>query len=68
MLTLVGAGEGAFPVGAQARRYYPRPDVVYVPFRDAPLVEWRLLWSSEGATAHVHAFVQAALDVVGGVL
>jgi DNA-binding transcriptional LysR family regulator len=32
LLTLVGAGRGVLPVGAQARRYYARPDVSYVPF------------------------------------
>jgi hypothetical protein len=39
MLTLVGAGEGAFPVGANVRRYYARPDVAYVHLHDAPPLE-----------------------------
>ena len=64
MLTLVGAGRGVFPVGAHARRYYPRPDVTYVPFKDAPPVEWGLLWRADGATARIHAFSQAAHDLV----
>ncbi|MBG0832558.1 LysR family transcriptional regulator [Planomonospora sp. ID67723] len=63
-LTLVGAGQGVFPVGAQARRYYARPDVAYVPFDDAPPVEWGLMWRADGATPHVHAFSQAAWDLV----
>ncbi|GAA3130649.1 LysR family transcriptional regulator [Planomonospora alba] len=64
MLTLVGAGHGVFPVGAQARRYYARPDVVYVPFSDAPPLRWGLLWRADGATARVRAFVQAAHDLI----
>lgn len=64
MLTLIGTGQGAFPVGAQVRRYYVRPDVAYVPFSDAPPLEWGLLWRADGATARVRAFNQAAYDLV----
>ncbi len=66
MLTLIGAGHGVFPVGAQARRYYARPDVAYVPIGDAPPLRWGLLWRADGATARVRAFAQAAQDLVGG--
>ncbi|ROQ26251.1 DNA-binding transcriptional LysR family regulator [Streptomyces sp. PanSC19] len=64
VLTLVGAGEGVFTVGAHARRYFARPDVVYVPFEDAEPVEWGLVWLADGATARVRAFGEAALDLV----
>lgn len=64
ILTLVGAGQGAFPVGSQTRRYYARPDVTYVPLRDAPSLEWGLIWREDGATARVRAFAQAADDLV----
>ncbi|MFG2004970.1 LysR family transcriptional regulator [Spirillospora sp. NPDC048911] len=60
MLTLIGAGHGVLPVGAQARRYYARPDVAYVHIRDAPPLQWGLLWRADSATARVRAFVQAA--------
>ncbi|MFG2848456.1 LysR family transcriptional regulator [Kitasatospora sp. NPDC048296] len=66
-LTLVGAGEGVFVVGAHARRYFARPDVVYVRIADAAPVEWGLVWPAGGATARVRAFGDAALDVVRGV-
>ena len=62
-LTLVGAGRGLFPIGAHMRRYYMRPDVAYVPFRDAPPVHWRLMWRMDGATGRIHAFA-AAHDLV----
>ncbi|MFJ8623585.1 LysR substrate-binding domain-containing protein [Kitasatospora sp. NPDC093550] len=64
-LTLVGAGQGVLPVGAHARRYYPRPDVAYVPLDGAPPLEWGLVWPAEHTTARVRAFAEAAADLVG---
>ncbi|MFI5692480.1 LysR family transcriptional regulator [Kribbella sp. NPDC051586] len=64
VLTLVGAGRGVFPISAHIRRYYMRPDVAYVPFRDAPPVHWRLMWRADGATARVLAFAAAVHDLV----
>ncbi|MEU7933661.1 LysR family transcriptional regulator [Micromonospora echinofusca] len=60
VLTHVGAGLGVFPVGANARRYYARPDVAYVHLDDAPPLQWGLLWRADGATARVRAFAEAA--------
>jgi DNA-binding transcriptional LysR family regulator len=64
LLTLAGAGEGVLPVGAHIRRYYPRPDVAYVPLDGAPRLEWGLVWPDGSATARVHAFAEAAADLV----
>ncbi|MFG2949537.1 LysR family transcriptional regulator [Streptomyces adustus] len=64
VLTLVGAGEGVFAVGAHVRRYFVRPDVVYMPFEDAAPVEWGLVRLAEGATSRVRAFSEAALGLV----
>ncbi|TCC46990.1 LysR family transcriptional regulator [Kribbella pittospori] len=64
ILTLVGAGRGVFLIGAHMRRYYMRPDVAYVPIQDAPPVQWRLMWRTDGATARIHAFATAAHDLV----
>jgi DNA-binding transcriptional LysR family regulator len=60
VLTLVGAGQGVFPVGASVRRYYNRPDVTYVDLRDAAPLQWGLLWRSDAATARVRAFSESA--------
>ncbi|MEV6431551.1 LysR family transcriptional regulator [Nocardia sp. NPDC051463] len=62
ILTLVGAGEGAFIVGAQVTRFYLRPDVTYLPFDDAPPVEWGFVWRSSRETARVRAFNDAAVE------
>ncbi|SFW87534.1 LysR family transcriptional regulator [Amycolatopsis australiensis] len=64
LLTLAGAGAGVLPVGAHVRRYYPRPDVAYVPLADAPLLEWGLVWRAGAGTARVRAFAEAAADLV----
>ena len=64
MLALVGAGKGVYPVPTQATQFYVRPDVAYVPIRDAPPFEWGLIWRTSGATGQIQAFSQAAIDVV----
>ncbi|MFD0544867.1 LysR family transcriptional regulator [Streptomyces mexicanus] len=65
-LTLVGAGKGVFVVGAHVRRYYARPDVAYVSLEGTAPVEWGLVWPTDGATARVRAFSEAALAVLEG--
>lgn len=64
LLTSAGAGEGVLPVGAHIRRYYPRPDLAYVPLADAPRLEWGLVWRADAATARLRAFTEAASDLV----
>ncbi|MFE3516744.1 LysR family transcriptional regulator [Streptomyces sp. NPDC059166] len=65
MLTRIGSGEGCFVVGAQVRRYYARPDVAYVPLRDAPPLEWALYWRADSATARVRVFCDSASRMLG---
>lgn len=65
-LTLVGAGQGALPTGAHARRYYARPDIAYLPISDAPALEWVLVWRADRCTARVRAFVEAADTLIHG--
>lgn len=65
-LTLIGAGQGAFIVGAHFQRYYARPDVTYIPFDDASPLEWSMHWPADAATARVRAFGEAAVELVGG--
>ncbi|MFF9765088.1 LysR family transcriptional regulator [Streptomyces sp. NPDC014636] len=66
-LLLIGAGQGAFVVGAQAVRYYSRSDVTYIPFSDAPPLEWISTWLASptpATTARILSFNRAAQDVV----
>ncbi|MFC7759981.1 LysR family transcriptional regulator [Catellatospora bangladeshensis] len=60
ILALVAAGRGVFPVGAHAARFYPRPDIAYVPMPDAPPVRWAPVWLPVNDSALVRAFVDCA--------
>lgn len=64
MLALIGAGKGVFPFPEQATRYYQRPDVTFIPIRDAPPFEWVFLWRRGNGTARVRAFTQTAQDML----
>jgi DNA-binding transcriptional LysR family regulator len=62
-LTLVAAGRGVFPVGENVDRFYPRPDIAYIPMHGgAPPVQWGPMWLTTNTTERVRAFVQAAHD------
>ncbi|MFB9234490.1 hypothetical protein ACFFWC_02880 [Plantactinospora siamensis] len=62
VLTLIGAGQGTFVVGEHVTRFYARPDVVYVPLRDAPPLHWGPVWPTARETARLRAFVAAAVE------
>ncbi|MCC3313756.1 hypothetical protein [Nocardia africana] len=64
-LTLVGIGHGVLPIGAHAQRYHARPDVTYLPLRDTPQLEWRLVWLADRTNARIRAFTAAALTFTG---
>ncbi|TYB57419.1 LysR family transcriptional regulator [Nonomuraea sp. PA05] len=44
MLPLLSNGEAVSPAHAHAARYFPRPDITYVPIHDAPPARWALIW------------------------
>lgn len=64
MLSLVAMGHGVLPVGEDTQRYYPRPDLAYVPIRDAPPIERGFVWLESNTTARVREFVRAASDTI----
>ncbi|MEU0402772.1 LysR family transcriptional regulator [Streptomyces sp. NPDC006197] len=59
VLNLVGLGRGVSPACVDAERYHARPDVVWVPFDDAPPIEYGFVWPTTGECARVRAFVDA---------
>ncbi|MEV5826741.1 LysR family transcriptional regulator [Spirillospora sp. NPDC052242] len=63
VLSLVAAGLGAFPVSVRGAHYFARPGVSFVPFLDAPPVEYGLLWPTAGHTARAMAFVDLLVDL-----
>jgi DNA-binding transcriptional LysR family regulator len=61
ILSLVGAGKGATVAAVRAGLYHARPDIVYVPFEDAPPIDYALMWRHAGDTARLRELVQAVL-------
>jgi hypothetical protein len=68
MIPILVTGEAVSPVHAQATRYYARPDIAYVPIRDAPPARWGLIWRTDAETELIRAFVRTAerLNAVDG--
>ncbi|MBL7491539.1 LysR family transcriptional regulator [Frankia sp. AgB1.9] len=62
VLSLVAAGRGVSPAASRAADYHARPGIVFVPVRDAPPIEYGLIWPTSGHTARVRAFVDAVLE------
>ncbi|MFJ3924614.1 LysR family transcriptional regulator [Streptomyces sp. NPDC090022] len=59
-LQLIAAGRGGYMVGEQVTRFYTRPDVAYVPLRDAPPIDWAPVWLKANNTPRVRAFARTA--------
>ncbi|GGT85153.1 LysR family transcriptional regulator [Streptomyces violascens] len=64
LLALVGAGRGVHPAAAHEVRYYARPNIAYVPFDDAPPLEYGLVWRATVDTGRIRAFAEAAVETV----
>ncbi|MBR7838388.1 LysR family transcriptional regulator [Actinospica durhamensis] len=64
--SLIGADKGVQPSTVRAALYHARPDIVFVPFRDAPTVDYGVTWLTDGDSVKIHAFTQALLDVASG--
>ncbi|MEH1093726.1 LysR family transcriptional regulator [Micromonospora sp. CPCC 205739] len=67
MIPILATGEAVSPVHAQAARYYARPDIAYVPIRDAPPARWGLIWRTGNETELIRSFARTAhhLNSVG---
>ncbi|MEU8525502.1 LysR family transcriptional regulator [Streptomyces sp. NPDC048629] len=63
VMNLVGLGRGVSPACRTAERYHARPDVAWVPFRDAPPVVYGFVWPASGESARVRAFVDTVCEV-----
>jgi DNA-binding transcriptional LysR family regulator len=65
VLSLVAAGLGVSPVAARAAEYHDRPGVAFVPFRDAPRLDYGLLWPAARDTVLVRGFADVIREVAG---
>ncbi|GAA4634040.1 LysR family transcriptional regulator [Actinoallomurus vinaceus] len=61
-LKAVSSGQAVLAVPAEAARFYPWPNLVSLPIRDAPPIRWALVWRTAAETPIVQAFAQAATD------
>ncbi|MFV6029379.1 LysR substrate-binding domain-containing protein [Streptomyces sp. NPDC056264] len=59
VLSHVTAGRGVTPGAARGARYHPRPGIAYVPLRDAPPLEYGLVWPTAAESALIREFVAA---------
>ncbi|MBL1075970.1 LysR family transcriptional regulator [Nocardia sp. 2] len=64
-LGLVATGRYATPASLRAGQYYARPGITYVPFRDAPPIEYGLIWRRGGDSPRVRAFAETLCELAG---
>ncbi|MER7000878.1 LysR family transcriptional regulator [Streptomyces sp. NPDC000410] len=57
-LSMVGAGRGVTFACARAEQYYSRPDTVWIPYRDGPLIEYAVIQPKAGLTSHAETFLR----------
>ncbi|GAA4629540.1 LysR family transcriptional regulator [Actinoallomurus vinaceus] len=66
VLALVAAGLGVSPAAARAADYHDRPGIAFVPFRDAPTLDYGLLWPADSrAPRFIHAFIDTVCESAG---
>jgi DNA-binding transcriptional LysR family regulator len=58
----VVSGRAVLAVPAEAARFYPWPNLTYLPVRDAPPVQWAFTWRTAGVTPQIRAFARSARD------
>jgi DNA-binding transcriptional LysR family regulator len=63
MIPLLANGEAVSPAFAHSMRYFARPDLAYVPIRDAPPGRWALVWRTATETALIRGFAETARDL-----
>ncbi|MDT0612178.1 LysR family transcriptional regulator [Streptomyces lancefieldiae] len=63
LFAVVATGEAVCPAFAHGLRYYSRPDIAYIPIRDAPLSRWAFCWRSDAETDAIRALASVAADL-----
>ncbi|MFD1938732.1 MULTISPECIES: LysR family transcriptional regulator [Nonomuraea] len=63
ILALVAAGHCVHPLGEIAARYNSPPGIVFVPIRDAPALQFALIWRSTADSPAIRALAQTAADL-----
>ena len=63
VLALVASGEGVSITCSRAAAYYAHPDIAYLPFRDAPTIDYGLLWLSSARAYRLRAFSDVVREI-----
>lgn len=61
-MTLVAGGKIVSAVVAESGRFYPWPNIAYVPIRDAQPCRWALIWRSTGETSLIRALAETVVQ------
>ncbi|MDL4774841.1 MULTISPECIES: LysR family transcriptional regulator [Thermomonosporaceae] len=59
----VYTGKGVSPAALRTREHYSRAGVTWIPFSDAPPIEYGLLWRVASETALIRAFAQTIVEI-----
>ncbi|MFC9994329.1 LysR family transcriptional regulator [Nocardia sp. NPDC127526] len=66
VLVHVSNGVGVSTVSARAERFHSRPGLVFVPFHDAPPIDYGLMWPSAGRNPLVQPFIETIQEAAAG--
>ncbi|WTW93989.1 LysR family transcriptional regulator [Streptomycetaceae bacterium NBC_01309] len=67
LLSTVATGQAISYASGHGARFYPTPNVAYVPITEDPQVTWALVWRKSDENHRIRAFAEAARDAVGAV-
>ncbi|MFB7311050.1 LysR substrate-binding domain-containing protein [Streptomyces sp. NPDC056192] len=62
MLKVVSAGQAVAATAAEAARFYPWPNLVYIPVRDAAPCRWAFAWRTDDHNPLIRALAEAATE------
>jgi hypothetical protein len=62
-LSYVSAGRFVSTAAARAAHYFSHPGITYVPYHDAPPIEYGLLWPTAAENTRMRAFVHIVRDL-----
>ncbi|WP_280248465.1 LysR family transcriptional regulator [Nocardia abscessus] len=62
VLVHVSQGAGVSTVSLRAERFHSRPGIVFVPFHDAPTIDYGLMWPSAGQNPLVQPFLETIAE------
>lgn len=59
----MSAGKAVCPTSIRSADYYSRPELAFVPFHDAPTIDFGLTWLTSAENTYIRTFVQTILEV-----